>query len=79
MLFAHERPLCARGGRSTKVPNAVSPESIAACLPVLRKLRRLCRMRRFRMVVVQVRSQMVSNYDIPGYGCLETIFLHVAR
>jgi hypothetical protein len=36
-------------------------------------------MRRFRMVVVQVRSQMVSNYDIPGHGCLEAIFLHVAR
>ena len=31
------------------------------------------------MVVVQVRSQMVSNYDVPGHGCFEKIFLHVAR
>ena len=36
-------------------------------------------MRRFRMVVVQVRSQMVSNYNVPGYSRLENVLLHVAR
>ena len=36
-------------------------------------------MRRFRMVVVQVRSQMVSNYNVPGYSRLENALLHVAR
>jgi hypothetical protein len=28
-------------------------------------------MRHFRMVVVQVRSQMVSNYNVPGHSRLE--------
>ena len=28
---------------------------------------------------MQVRSQMVSNYDVLGHGCFEKIFLHLAR
>jgi hypothetical protein len=36
-------------------------------------------MRRFRMVVVQVRSQMVSNYNFAGHGRFENFLLHVAR
>ena len=36
-------------------------------------------MRRFRMVVVQVRSQMVSNYNVIGHSRFEKILLHVAR
>jgi hypothetical protein len=35
-------------------------------------------MRRFRMVIVQVRSQMVSQDDFPGYGLFEKALLHVA-
>ena len=45
----------------------------------LSQLRRLGWMRGFRMVVMQVRSQMVSNYDVLGHGCFEKIFLHLAR
>ncbi len=36
-------------------------------------------MRRFRMVVVQVRSQVISNYRVLAYGRFEKRFLHVAR
>lgn len=36
-------------------------------------------MRRFRMVIVQVRSQMVSKDDFSGHGLFEKAFLHVAR
>ena len=36
-------------------------------------------MRRFRMVIVQVRSQMVSNYNVIGHSRFEKILLHVAR
>ena len=36
-------------------------------------------MRRFRMVVVQVRSRMVSNYNFPGHGRFEKVLLHLAR
>jgi len=36
-------------------------------------------MRRFRMVVVQVRSQMVSDYNFPAHGRFEKALLHVSR
>jgi hypothetical protein len=36
-------------------------------------------MRRFRMVIMQVRSQMVSNYNFPGHGRFEKVLLHLAR
>ena len=42
------------------------------------QLRRFCRMRRFRMMIVQVRSQMVSKDDFPGHGLFEKALLHVA-
>ena len=40
---------------------------------------RLCWMHRFRMVIVQVRSQVVSNYYVPSHGHFEKSLLHVAR
>jgi hypothetical protein len=43
------------------------------------QLGRVCRMRRFRMVVVQVRSQMVSNDNVAGHSGFEKALLHVAR
>jgi|SRR5580704_11907338 hypothetical protein len=36
-------------------------------------------MRRFRMVVVQVRSQMVSNYNFVSHSRFEKALLHLAR
>jgi hypothetical protein len=36
-------------------------------------------MRRFRMVVVQVRSQMVSNYNFVSHSRFKKALLHVAR
>jgi hypothetical protein len=33
-------------------------------------------MRRFRMVIVQVRSQMVSKDDVSGHGCFQKLLLH---
>jgi hypothetical protein len=35
-------------------------------------------MRRFRMVIVQIRSQVVSKDNFPGYGLFEKALLHVA-
>lgn len=53
-------------------PHTLSPQ------PVLNGLRRLRWMRRFRMMVVQVGSQVVSNDCVPGHGGFEKSFLHVA-
>ncbi|MBR1215998.1 hypothetical protein [Bradyrhizobium sp. JYMT SZCCT0180] len=36
-------------------------------------------MRRFRMVVVQVRRQMFSDYNVTGHSGFEQVLLHVAR
>ena len=35
-------------------------------------------MRRFRMVIVQVRSQMVSQDNFAGHGLFEKALLHIA-
>jgi hypothetical protein len=43
-----------------------------------RQPRRLSWMRRFRMMVMQVRRQMVSNDGIPGHSRFEKCLLHVA-
>ena len=51
----------------------------ARALSVSERLRRLRWMRRFRMMVVQVRSQTISNDNVvPGHRRFEEVLLHVA-